>query len=292
MFVHFNILEIYPDLSEYRDYFIPNNTCLYNQENIYPCVCLGLNEIDCGYVPLSAVKQIFKNQIELENFRLTVPLSEEFIPANLLVKNKINTEFQLQCQQSTQRLTIHPNAFQASRKFTSIFGVINCDLARFNFSFLADFRKLYMLFFKRCANIHLADWTTLPLLPKFNFLEIEFMKLNEWTNFPVLHKGLYSVTLKRNLIGDAAMDRILQWLTDSPSIDTLTYLDLEATFLNEIPVKISSFKIHLLLFLGRNPIKVIRNGFITNIRPFRIDLHSCDIDTIEPGAFHGILYSY
>ena len=245
------------------------------------------------------VAQVFKEpaiQWNGKNVSIGVPATEHFIPANLLGQNAVDGALLLGCQHTTQQLTIHPDAFRASRTCISFLEVDRCNLAGFNFSFLNAFSNLKILRFSLCANIDAADWKSLPsLLPALVALQIKFIKLDKWIHFPILHNGLKYVDLSGNFIGDAAMDRILQWLIDSPSVDTLETLDLSETFLTEIPKKFSLFKNLCILYMNSNLIKTIPSGSITALNVpadepvAKIHLHSCDIDTIEPGAFQGIV---
>ena len=231
-----------------------------------------------------------------KSFDLIVPATENIIPANLLGQNVVERTIKLGCQHVTQRLTIHPDAFRASRKFISGLQVDGCNLAGFNFSFLKDFKNLRIFNLKENANIDLVDWTSFPPLAALLGLKIRYMKLDNWNRFPILaNVGLKWVDLSENLIGDVAIDRILQWLIDSKSTESLRQLDISCTFLTEIPIQISAFKNLEKLLMSRNPIRTIRSGSIvapphvsTSKLGTVIALHSCAIDTIEPDAFQGI----
>ena len=277
------------------------NACIANEEVYWPCYCWDPgwgSWVTCPYVPLSVIAQAFKEPVgwNLTSIALIIPPTDEFIPANLLGGNVVQHGLELECQHSgSQRLTIHPDAFKASRNFVLSIKVKGCDLSGFNFSFLKHFCRLEALRFTKNANFHRAAWITFPPLPALHYFQVLNMQLDQWAHFPVLVNGLKTVDLGGNLIGNEAMDRILQWLLDSPSAKTLNVLNIVHTLLTEVPQKITSFKNFLELFMGQNPITTIRSGSIianANVSDAAnfgiIALHSCNIDAIEPGSFQGI----
>ena len=100
------------------------------------------------------------------------------------------------------------------------------------------------------------------------------------------------VYLTNNLIGDVAMDRILQWIIDSPSVNTLRSLVIAESALTKIPRQFSSFSALERIVLWRDPLNTtIRYGSLNFSYPVSVlCLESCGIKFIEPGAFQGLLY--
>ena len=164
------------------------SSCLYNRKDYLPCRCLDSDWIQCPFVELSRVEQVFKEPVEIHNLYLVVLRTERLIPAHLLGPNHVEEIIFLQCQKNTQRLAIHPDAFDASRKFSSEVRIKDCNLADFNFSFLKNFRNLDTLGFDLNTNIHLADWESLPPLSALGNLFITNMKLDDWSHFPILQR--------------------------------------------------------------------------------------------------------
>ena len=229
-------------------------------------------------------------KLEFKKFYLLViPWRENKIPPNLLGDNPVEEIIKFDCQQQ-KRLAIHPDAFKASREFTLHLLLVHCNLDGMNFSFLKDFRKMISIQLNNNTNIHRADWESLPPLPALYMLLIKNMKLDEWTHFPTLDNGLRSISLSENFIGDGAMDRIIQWLIDSKSADTLVLLDITSTHLTAIPRKMFSLKMLKTLLMDHNPIKTFQTNSNDVSVAFgypRLSLFSCKIDTIDPDVFQG-----
>ena len=264
----------------------------------------SLNVLHCGNIPLTTVFQVFQQNFkhnnnysnyEVKRIEVFVPAEDSYIPANLLVGHRVIGEICLVCQnEGYQKLKINPDAFSFSRDFTQFFSIQSCDLSSLEFSFLKDFKNLQKLAIYSSANVHIADWNSLPPLPSLNWLfEIAASPtLNDWTQFPILVEGLVFAQFSENDICDETMSRMLQWLLDSPSIGTLQDLDLSGNALTYIPQEISLFK--QLVFLNLK-----MNRFIALHTPFKIPksisyayLHSNNIEFIKPGSFKGCSYSF
>ena len=262
-----------------------NRSCLLNPDDYLPCKCWDDNFILCYAIPLNVVRKIFKEPAKLEVIQIIVPLTEDIIPPNLFGDNHAK-KIILQCEEkSTQPLSIHRDAFNASREFTLDFAMLKFNLDGINFFFLKGFINLKTITFESIANIHLADWNYFPLLPLLDTLIIKNMKLDDWIKFPMLDKGLKNIKLKENLICHGAMDLILQWLVDSKTVDTLESLEIFSSNLMEIPKKLFSFKNLFHFKMDHNPIKTLRSG--SKIKSVYVSLISCQIDTIEPDSFQG-----
>lgn len=97
-----------------------------------------------------------------------------------------------------------------------------------------------------------------------------------------------------NDIGDATMDRILNWLIDT-SLDTLQHLYIDKNSLRRFPAKISLFKkLEILCIqeqtINENGIRILPNGSYARSGSLKVlKLNKCGIEIIEAGAFTGIL---
>ena len=221
------------------------------------------------------------------------------IPSNILAKHQVRNQIELYClssdgiqQQQLGQLRIHSEAFSLSQNFTQGVQICACDISHLEFHFLRGFHQLKYLVFRTIAKVYLADWTTFPLLSKLEHLRIvESTGLNEWNQFPILANGLTLVDLERNAIHQDAMNRILQWLHDSPTINTLVELNIKRNLLTRIPKAIPSFTSLAYIFLGSNPINgtICAGSFISTslITIKKLFLDCAPFESIEPGAIQG-----
>ena len=201
------------------------------------------------------------------------------------------------CQNHSQdRWQMRENAFMSSWNLTHDLTVSQCDITGLNFHFLRGFNHLEELCFTNIVNVDLADWTTLPHLLKLVRLRISNSTgLDKWTTFPDLSNGLIGFDISNNFMGDIAMDRFLNWIRKCPNIiNTLKMLYIRGNELTKLPLDISSFKNLEIIDLSNNSFRVIRSGsFVfsnkSNLSSYsQLNLSSCEIQTIEPGAFQGL----
>ena len=260
-----------------------------------PCFCTEENFLSCDGIPLNSIAQLFEKMNstnEIENFELILQYSDQLIPANLLADHRVKNEMKLKCKNVfTQKLKIDRDVFNASRNYTDgAFLIDSCDLTGLDFFFLEGFDQLNELAFKRIANFHMANWYTLPHLPGLKVLNIYCaMGLNEWSQFPVLLNGLYEISLTFDAINDDAINRILQWLLDSPTANTLKELDIQRNALTEVPRMISYFKTLTNVYMAFNDLSsTLKSGsFKLATAVSSIELFWTGIEKIDPGAFQG-----
>lgn len=226
----------------------------------------------------------------LESISVVVPLREQFIPADLLANYKARI-ISIECEDEViQKISIHPKAFRASQNFTRNFFISSCDVGQLDFTFLNGFHGLQLIRFILANNFHLAVWTSLPPLSHLTGLELfSSSGLDEWTSFPVLVQGLTEIFMHNTFLCDLSTDRILQWVIDSPSVNTLRYLHLDKNFLTRIPKQIRALsKLNKLVLTG-NKITTIEKESIYRNSSTRCEifLDVNEISNIEPGAFQG-----
>ena len=261
-----------------------------------PCVC-SAGYVHCGDILPSYIATSFEQKKnasnEIEILQLVLPYSEQLIPANLLGENRVKNEIKLYCESlSAKPLRIDSDAFKASRDYLKdSLWIQVCDLAGLDFNFLKGFHQLEYLALLTVANVHLINWPSLPPLPGLKTLNIESgTGLNGWTQFPALGQGFLELLLSNNAIDDASIDRILQWLSNEPSANTLYEIDLRHNALTKIPRQISSLKNLRIFLIAFNPLSTIVRSQSFNLSSAPISylsLRATGIDTIESGAFQG-----
>ena len=277
-------------------------------EHYWPCECRPYNEVLCDRIAMKTVRQIFQQKNgnnssssnkKLENLKLKIASDERHLPANLLADHRVTNRIDIECtedfffldEDDFGEFRIDAEAFRATRNFTREIDIGSCDLKGFDFFFLEYFQNLECLSFYWVSNYHLAAWLTFL---RFNSLKIiRSQLLSEWTEFPALVTGLSTISLKKNEIGDAVMDKILQWVIESSSIETLKYLDIEGNeLITRIPKQISKFQNLESLHLDFN--KMTSKTLFSRSLPYfscsveYLSLISMGIGKIEPGTFRGI----
>lgn len=260
-----------------------------------PCQSFYGIYVGCFNISMNVVSETFHNRTDQEiilgSFRLVVPLREQFIPADLLAHHQTKT-ISIECEDEViQKLSIHPDAFRSSRNCTHQLRIETCDVSRLDFAFLTGFNNLEKFRIGHAINVHLAEWPSFPssLLHLKTFEIMRSSGVDEWTRFPVLIQGIEELDLHDCRIGDESIDRILQWVVHSPSVNTLKILSLEYNSLTRIPRQIKLLGKLENLVLSINKIAIIERGsfFRNSSTKCDIRLGMNEIRNIEPGAFQG-----
>ena len=110
----------------------------------------------------------------------------------------------------------------------------------------------------------------------------------------MLKNGLQALCLLDAHVDDETMDRILGWLLNSETVNTLEELDLRQNALTEIPWQLSRFKKLRSVILSKNPMSGIIYANISSVFSSILDIWLDDtgIQTIQPGAFKGLAYCF
>ena len=232
--------------------FVSQSICP-NVEDYWPCRCSYLNEkkllrLECYRLTSDQYYDLFQYKtpadIDVIGIRGLTPTLT--VPKDIIFEHRVINQINLDCNYSyveqQYSTTIHPEAFRSSRNFTMRMSIHYCDLIMFNFSFLDGFTKLEDLLFSDCINFHLLN---LPQLP--NLLSVRVYNctgLNNWTDFPMLKIRLKTLVLIDNQLSNDDANRILHWISKSPSYRTLTWLILAKNKLTQIPSEVKSF-LHL-----------------------------------------------
>ena len=275
-------------------------------DGYFPCFHLQIDWIRCESISLGEIAQMFasKNRMNIsaktiEIFHLVLPPTETprggptIIPPNLLQDHQVTGEILIECL-TAQNLSIDAEAFRSSRNFTLDLKISACDLSRLEFHFLKDFQQLRILTFYSDTNVHLAEWSTLPILHDLNEFKIIYCTgLNEMSQFPRLFHGMMKIDLSSSNIGDSAIDRILEWMQNL--YGKLSHLNLESNALTKIPAKITSFNQIRKIFLGHNLLSnatIPSGSFFGSDIGLTLHLENMGIESIHSGAFQGVLHNF
>ena len=269
---------------EINDDFCPN------EQDYFPCRC-SVDSIICSDSPISTIADIFKRKSyktsQTMNLHLLLPPDGTFLPADLLSNHQITSKIIIICKDFiSQRINIHQDAFRSSRNFISEFKIFACDSKGFDFLFMKDFRNMKSVEFNWNSNLHLANWTSFPLLSSLtHFYIYDSNGLDEWTQFSFFHNRLSYFAMYNNYVGDECTSRILSWLLESPSAETLEVLILQDNGLTKIPEEILFFKNLKIIALNNNCITNIHRKSFHSWPEVGLNLALNDIESIEDGAF-------
>lgn len=186
-------------------------------------------------------------------------------------------------------LTIDPAAFEFTRFDTSVFGILNCDLAaQTDMQFLTDFSVLNTLRFENTLNLQVIE--SLPSLPALKKLIISGCTgLDEKVAFPDLTPArLQRLYLNGNALSDQTANGILVSVGSSSSASSLQELILANDGLTRIP-RIASFSKLSVYDVSYNVVPFMSQltldfGAVVTL----VSLKSNSLTAIEGGAFQGI----
>ena len=159
---------------------------------------------------------------------------------NFLFDHRV-LEMTLQCNiWEKKELTIHPEAFASSRNLMEEFGISYCDLSQLKFRFLVGFNRLSKFYIMDSVNVHMLNFPSLPNLTEL-VITLCPTALSNWTNFPNLTNGLTFLNVQDNGLNNQMLDRVLEWILNGPSRNTLSYIDLSGNTLTRIPPQLRYF---------------------------------------------------
>ena len=173
-----------------------------------------------------------------------------------------------------------------------------CDVNGFDFTFLRALEPALNSFgVVNSFNIHLADWRqSFPSLDNLSTLRLfNNTGADEWTEYPedAENLKLTNVFYHSNGVKDEGMARFLDWLLEH-SKDHLQKLEIQWNLLTKIPKQIGSFKklnsLAMQLQTNRSIPIVPKNSLEFSVPVFDLNISSCGVTTIEPGAFRGNIF--
>lgn len=268
-------------------------------EDYFPCSCLmygdGTIQLVCDQVSVLEVENILNRTTtrDLYRFDWTLPATTDGsvnLPAGFFSNKRAEMIRLASAFPTFTKLSIHPEALSSSRDYTNQLILSDCDLAPLSFDFLIDFQTLKQLNIYSSQNIQCLQ--TLPLLARLAEFDIfdctGFEKLSSFPtdSLPVLE----TFKLNSNQLDDRVVGLILDTIAAS-SGDTLSFLSVNNNQLTRIPDQLAFFPRLSTFNAANNQINLITNGTLafTAANVKAIYLPSNSLETIEPGAFQGII---
>lgn len=266
-----------------------------NQDDYSPCTCSGgfPNTITCSGADMLGVKDVFtktKPVFDLLQVDLR-PIATDVagIPANVLAYKRAKF-LAIRCPTSDYQLKIDYDGFRNSEVDMFQVTIQYCDFSLLNLAFLEGFNSLTSLVLTSNINVHRA-FATLRPLPSLQTLNLYNSKgLNEanWNYPSPLVKGLTDLDCGANGLENAAATRLLNWLSLSPSTNTLKLVYLDSNSLTQVPSGIGNFLNLSAIDLAYNQISRIPKGSLSFTSPVqRLNLNGNQINTIAADSFNG-----
>ena len=273
----------------------PNKFLCPNWNDFAPCTCEIEGKkfvVKCKQISPEKIHQTFKKtaSADIDRIELLDPIGY-FIPKDVVATNWAAKIILTGSENNPENYCpeIHPEAFRSSSNVTEEFAINWIDMSQMDFSFLVDFNELRILRIYNSINAHLSN---LPSLLNLTELHVRYTAgINNWThNFPArLPSGLVSIIMQDNTLNDEAVNRLLNWILNGPSRNTLRYLFLSGNTLTRIPRQLKSFSNLADISIDRQ--KEPGFGFLaffslpSSIR--FLNLSSNYITGIQPGSFQG-----
>lgn len=191
-----------------------------------------------------------------------------------------------------QSIKITPTSFPSTKESLSTLQISMCYAT--DFGFLDGFSQITMLGLYGADESVFHALSSMPLLPNVNRLDITQTNVTKGLNGPCpnVAVALSIVYLSEDYMGDASMSLLLKCLLDT-SRKSITELYIFRNMLTTVPQEATSFE-HLIKF-------VVSNNNLTRLAAGSLnfsfsspdsclqllDMHECEINYIDPGAFVG-----
>lgn len=287
---------------EFRDpsYVTANNQRSACPEDYSPCTCdltvYGL-EITCSDVSAEDIQDVFfrTQAFRLYLIVLSVSLSPSGIitlPPDLLQDKRADNIFVICPPNASPNvgLTVDPATFEFTRFNTTVFGILNCDLAgQTDLQFLNDFSVLNTLRFENTLNIEAIESLPTSTLPALKKLIISGCTGLGNAVFPDLTPArLQRLYLNGNGLSDETANSILISVGSSSSASSLQELILANDGMTKIP-RIASFSKLAVYDVSYNDIPFLSQlTLIFSPLVSLVSLKSISLTAIEGNAFQGI----
>jgi hypothetical protein len=267
-------------------------------EDYSPCLCeLTANgiEVTCVDIPVADIANVFYRTRNIDLYQVVLTASGSGsvdLPADLL-KDKRVERIYLGCQVNASPklgLTIASSTFEFTRFNTTVFGILNCDLAgQTDMQYLNDFLVLNTLRVDDCDNIEAIESLPTSTLPALKEMIVVNCTGLEKVTFPDLTPArLELLQLEGNGLTDAAVNSILVAVASSSSSSSLQKLVLSNEYtMTKVP-RIASFSKLALYDVSFNAIPFMsQSNLIFNAPVNLVGLKNIGLTAIEGGAFLG-----
>ncbi len=226
-------------------------------ENLSPCTCendYGDRVIvHCFDVPMEEVKTVFNktnSPIDIYDLYLTIRLSGDFIPADLLGQSKIFGYLKLFGYtygdgRNQSSVTVDPNAFRSSNNSLSVLHLANIDTSQLDFGFLTGFQNLTLLYFEYLVTNFDRSLPTLPSdsLPSLTNLIFygspDLNKAFDSGDFFLHGNGVTDLTIWNCGLDEIGFAKLLDWLLPS-SAQTLRTFEIDGNGIRSTPEQMAS----------------------------------------------------
>ena len=278
-----------------------NNQRAACPEDYSPCACeLTANgiEVTCVDIPVADITNVFYRTRNIDLYQVILTASASAtgtvdLPADLL-KDKRVERIYLGCPANASPklgLTIASSTFEFTRFNTTVFGILNCDLAgQTDMQYLNDFSVLNTLRIDDCDNIEAIATLPTPTLPALKRLFVVNCTGLENVVFPDLTPArLVRLHLQGNGLTDAGVNNILVAVASSSSVSSLQELILSNEYtMTKIP-RIASFSKLGWYDVSFNAIPFMSQSTLLFNAPVNlVDLKNIGLTAIEGGAFLGM----
>jgi hypothetical protein len=270
-------------------------------EDYSPCTCeLTANgiEVTCVDVPVADITNVFYRTRNIDLYQVVLTASATGtvdLPADLL-KDKRVERIYLGCQVNASPklgLTIAPATFEFTRFNTTVFGILNCDLAgQTDMQYLKDFSVLNTLRIEDCDNVEAIATLPTPTLPALKEMIIGNCTGLGNVAFPDLTPArLQLLRLEGNGLTDAEVNSILVSVGSSSSSSSLQTIVLSNEYtMTKVP-RIASFSKLSWYDVSFNAIPFMSQSTLLFNSPVNfVGLKNIGLTAIEGGAFAGIVY--
>ena len=268
-------------------------------EDYSPCTCdltgYGL-EVTCSDVSVEEIQDVF---FRTQAFRLYLvvlsvspsPSGTINLPADVLQEKRAENIFVICPPNASPKvgLTVDPAAFEFTRFNTTVFGILNCDLAgQTDMQYLNDFSVLNTMRIENALNIESIESLPTSTLPALKKLIISGCTGLGNVVFPDLTPArLQRLYLNGNGLNDETANSILVSVGSSSSASSLQELILANDGMTKIP-RIASFSKLSVYDVSYNVIPFLSQLTLIFSPPVSlVSLKSISLKAIEGNAFQG-----
>ncbi len=211
------------------------------------------------------------------------------IPANIL-GNKRASIVSIRCPVPTFQLRVDINAFRFSQNDMNRILIQYCDLTLLSLAFLENFESLNYLGLSSSSNVQRAivSMRAMPALESLSLYNSRGLNEANWVYPNRLVNGLVELDCGANGLEDAAIDRLMSWLSLS-STDSLEVAYFDSNSLTKVPPGLGNFfELNAVDFSYNKITALPRRSLIFTADVVRVNLAGNQISTIAPEAFVGI----
>lgn len=283
-------------------------------DNLSPCTCENDYSdrviVHCFDVPMEEVKAVFNNKtdspIDIYDLHLTIRLSGDFIPADLLGRSKVFGYLKLFGYtygdgRNQSSVTVDPNAFRSSNNTLTVLHLANIDTSQLDFGFLTGFQNVTLLYYEYLVTNFDRSLPTLPSDTLTSLTSLIFVgspdlnKAFESGNFFLYGTGITDLTVWNCGLDEIGFAKLLDWLLPS-SAQTLRTLEIDGNAIRSTPEQMASFtNLYYIQIYGNYVDLTLTNSSIqipSDDNFANLDFSNSRVVHIESGTFQGNIYLF